>query len=106
MKLYSMLDSKLADLVLITGNAKGADQQAELWAEKNGVRNEIYPANWKLHGKAAGPIRNRQMLEEGKPDWVIAFPGGNGTAHMCLIAQRAKVKVTKIPYEEIAQIFI
>lgn len=103
--LNQMLGSKKRDVVLITGNAKGADQQAEIWAEKNGVRNEIYPANWKLHGKAAGPIRNKQMLEEGKPDWVIAFPGGNGTEHMCRIARNADVKVTKIPYEEITKMF-
>lgn len=86
------------DLVVITGNAKGVDQNVERWAEHSGVQNEIYPANWKLHGRAAGPIRNQQMLDEGKPDGVIAFPGGNGTAHMCRIAEKAGLKVKRIPY--------
>lgn len=32
-----------------------------------------FPAKWNEHGKAAGPIRNQQMLTEGKPDVVFAF---------------------------------
>ena len=52
-----------------------------------------YPANWKKHGRAAGPIRNKQMLEEAKPDLVIAFPGGAGTANMVKQAREAGVKV-------------
>lgn len=39
-------------------------------------------ADWKKHGKAAGPIRNGIMLRDGKPDMVVAFPGGRGTANM------------------------
>ena len=30
-------------------------------------------------GKKAGPLRNQRMLDEGKPDLVVAFPGGGGT---------------------------
>jgi hypothetical protein len=41
-----------------------------------------FPANWKVYGRAAGPIRNMKMLLEGKPDLVVAFPGGIGTADM------------------------
>ena len=42
---------------------------------------------------AAGPKRNQQMLDEAKPDMVVAFPGGKGTAHMRQIAKAAGVPV-------------
>lgn len=35
-----------------------------------------FPADWETHAKAAGPIRNRRMLEEGKPELVLAFKNG------------------------------
>jgi hypothetical protein len=51
------------------------------------------PAEWKKHGKRAGPLRNMRMLEEWKPDGVAAFPGGSGTADMIAQARNAGVKV-------------
>jgi hypothetical protein len=60
----------------------GADFWAFLWAKNNsGVEEEGHPADWKKHGKAAGPIRNSAMAKLGA-DLCIAFPGGNGTADM------------------------
>lgn len=73
--------------VLIHGCATGADIMAGEWAKANGIPVLEYPALWKLHNKRAGPIRNVQMLEEGNPDLVVAFPGGRGTAHMVGIAK-------------------
>lgn len=78
---------------IISGMAKGADQLAAQWAKDNWLPLLEFPANWKEHGRAAGPIRNQQMLVEGKPDLVVAFPGGNGTAHMVKIAREAGVEV-------------
>jgi predicted polyphosphate/ATP-dependent NAD kinase len=42
-------------------------------------------------GKAAGIIRNQRMLDEGKPDLVIAFQGGDGTADMVRRANKSKI---------------
>lgn len=61
------------NLVLIEGGAGGADRGAANWARRSGVPCEEYAAYWKEHGKAAGPLRNRQMLNEGKPELVLAF---------------------------------
>lgn len=58
---------------VIQGEATGADTLARLWAQQQGVLVESYPAQWGQLGKAAGPVRNRQMLEDGNPDFVIAF---------------------------------
>jgi hypothetical protein len=61
------------DIVIIAGGARGADHFAERWANFDRVPCEEYPADWATHGKAAGPIRNQQMLDDGKPDLVLAF---------------------------------
>ena len=80
---------------LIHGCAPGADSIAANWARTYGVKEARYPAEWNKHGKAAGPIRNANMLLEGKPELVVAFPGENGTAHMVQIATNAGVEVIK-----------
>ncbi len=53
------------------------------------------PANWDEYPRRAGIIRNREMLEH-KPDAVIAFEGGPGTANMVKIADRAGIAVYRI----------
>ena len=81
---------------VIQGGASGADMDAATWAVKRGVRDETFNADWKQHGRAAGPIRNQRMLDEGKPDLVVAFPGGRGTADMVRRAKAAGVPVMEI----------
>ena len=78
--------------VLIHGDASGADRLAGEWAAAAGIKVEAHPADWKKHGRAAGPIRNSQMLDE-KPDLVVAFPGGRGTADMVKKAKAAGLEV-------------
>lgn len=83
--------------LLIHGGAWGADWLADKWAEDvDDVTVQVFPADWETHGKAAGPIRNQQMLEEGLPDLVVAFPGGRGTSDMVARAKRAGVEVMMI----------
>jgi len=74
----------------------GADLLAIEWAICNWVPFTEYPAQWRVHGKAAGPIRNLQMLDEGKPVLVLAFPGGPGTADMVRKAYSRHVEVRRI----------
>ena len=66
---------------------------AAAWAAGRGIPVEVCKADWQGLGRAAGPIRNQQMLDEGQPDLVIAFPGGIGTANMTALAAKASVKV-------------
>lgn len=80
-------------ITIIHGGARGADSLADQWAVVNWVPFEEYKADWKTYGKAAGAIRNQRMLDEGKPDVVIAFPGGTGTADMIRRAKRAGIPV-------------
>jgi len=78
---------------LIHGAAKGADRLAGEWAKNNAVEEIACPADWKRHGRGAGPVRNKLMLEENQPDLVVAFPGVKGTAHMVSLAQKAGTKI-------------
>jgi predicted Rossmann-fold nucleotide-binding protein len=87
------------DVTVITGGATGVDGAAVDWGIVNWTGLEEYYADWKRHGRAAGPIRNKQMLDEGKPDLVVAFPGGKGTANMVKQAREAGVKVIEIEKE-------
>jgi hypothetical protein len=77
--------------VIIHGDARGADRMAGQWAKRQGIPVEVYPADWQRHGRAAGAIRNQQMLDEGKPDHVFAFAGGRGTADMLRRAKAANL---------------
>lgn len=79
---------------LIHGNASGVDSLAKTWAMTYKIPSvKSYPANWKKHGKSAGFVRNQQMLDEGKPDVVIAFDGGKGTRNMITISKKANIPV-------------
>ena len=82
---------------VIEGGAKGADAWAAMWARSHGLPVVTFPADWGRDGKAAGPKRNQRMIDEGKPDMVIAFPGGRGTADMVRRAKAAGVKVLEVP---------
>lgn len=79
--------------LLIEGGAKGADFMAREFAKWQGIPVKTFSADWDRLGKSAGPIRNKQMLDEGKPDLVVAFEGGKGTANMVRQAQEAGVRV-------------
>ncbi len=81
---------------IVEGGAKGADTLAKKWADSRRIGCQEFPADWNRYGKGAGHIRNKQMLDEGKPDLVVAFPGGKGTANMVKLAKEAGVEVIEV----------
>jgi len=82
--------------LVITGGARGADTMAHDWAVSRDIPTEVLMAEWERLGRKAGPLRNQRMLQEGKPDLVIAFPGGRGTANMIGQASADGVEVIAI----------
>lgn len=98
--IYKELD-KLAKEIsidcIIEGDARGADRIAGYWARRNRILNLKFPADWHTLGRKAGPLRNIQMLDEGKPDLVLAFhddiDNSKGTKHMITIAQERNIPV-------------
>lgn len=84
------------NVTLISGHAKGADTLAEKYASEKGIPIKVFPAEWTKYGKAAGPIRNRAMLDYAKEQnpVVVAFWNGKsrGTGNMIKQAQKAGVE--------------
>jgi len=86
---------------VIHGAAIGADRCADQWAGFNRIDCQRFPAEWKVYGKGAGPIRNARMLNEGQPDLVVAFPGGKGTGNMRKQATEQGVKLFDLADEKV-----
>jgi len=82
---------------VINGLARGADIMGRFWAFGKNISTADYPALWDKYGRAAGPIRNKQMLDEGNPDLVVAFHGdidnSKGTKNMI-----NQTRTRKIPF--------
>jgi hypothetical protein len=89
--------------VIIEGGARGADSLARSVAKELGLQYRTYPANWKEHHRAAGPIRNRKMLKDEDPDRVIAFhndiDSSKGTKDMITISVKAGKPVLLVSYD-------
>ena len=60
---------------IASGGARGADSLAKKISINREVSFTEYVADWEKHGNAAGPIRNRDMIDDFDPDIVLAFPG-------------------------------
>jgi len=91
---------------VISGAASGADLGGERWARSRNIPVKRFYANWDLHGRAAGPIRNTDMaryvatfLVDGGGACIL-FPGGRGTDHMRSAALDRKIPVFE--YAELA----
>ena len=86
-------------LTVVHGNCPtGADAVADKWASQSCLKGlvtvERFPADWDTFGKAAGPLRNQQMVDSGA-DLVLAFPLGKsrGTRHCMRVAREAGIPV-------------
>ena len=99
-KVYAALREELPVSLLIEGEAKGADTIAKQAAQRLGIKVLPFRADWRRYGRSAGPIRNQRMLDEGKPDLVLAFhenlEHSKGTKDMINRAKAAGVEVKLI----------
>jgi len=85
---------------VIEGEARGADTIAREEAERMGFQVIEFPAHWEKYGRAAGPIRNREMLDQ-QPALVIAFHNNlsqsKGTQDTVEEARRRGIQVIVYP---------
>lgn len=97
----SFLGNKLTShqVVVVSGHASGADSLGERFAQEHGLQVELHAANWQKHGRAAGPIRNKEMAECS--DALIAFWDGKsrGTKNMIDSARRYALDISIVPYK-------
>ena len=75
---------KECTLVFVSGHCRGADILGECYALENGFEIELYLADWKNYGKAAGPKRNKEMAQ--KADYIICFWDGKSKGTQSMIA--------------------
>lgn len=95
---WSALDdvlSKHGTFTLVVGDCPtGADAFARTWGGRHWVITEVHKADWRTHGRAAGPLRNKAMVDAGA-DLVLAFPLGRsaGTRGCMRLAAAAGIPV-------------
>ncbi len=85
------------DVVILSGMANGADMLAFNYANQNGIKVEEHPAEWDLHGKMAGFLRNAEMVREA--DITIAFfkdKETNGTKHTVSLSKKKKIPTVAV----------
>jgi len=99
--LFGVLDMLAEERVInaiIQGDCPtGADHLARMWAISRNHHFDRFPADWDKHGRAAGPIRNQRMIDEGRPTMGLAFKGGRGTADMARRLRAAGIPVHEYP---------
>ena len=83
---------------IVCGGAKGADELGKQFAENHKTAIKIFPADWDTHGKAAGPIRNKQMALYSSV--LIAFWDGKskGTKNMIELAKEYKLETLIVQF--------
>jgi len=80
---------------VVSGGADGVDRSGEYFADEYNLDIKIFPADWKAHGKAAGPIRNKQMAEYADALLLIWDGESRGSASM----KNEMLKLNKPVYE-------
>ena len=97
-------DSLKEEIEIVSGHARGADSLGERYAQEHSIKCTLFPADWKKYGRAAGPIRNKQMLEYATEQeaGLIAFWNGEskGTKNMISIAEKAGIEVKIVRYQK------
>ena len=80
--------------VIVSGTAKGADMFGELWADERNLLIQRFPADWKKHGKRAGPLRNELMAKNAE-GLVAGWNGkSRGTQSMIELASKLGLRIT------------
>lgn len=117
---YNMLDFSIDKILaqnklsydqieVVSGHADGADTLGELYAKKHNINLKTFPADWSNYGRAAGPIRNKQMIDYIKngPAVVAAFvsPKSIGTKNTIALAKQENIKTYEIAYSNKTESF-
>lgn len=86
-------DSNFLITEVVCGSAPGVDTIGFDWAWENGIPVKSFPADWRKHGKAAGPIRNKAMSEYADALILVWDGKSRGSENMLLHAQQRGLPV-------------
>jgi hypothetical protein len=101
------IDKESTITAIVHGDCPGADKLASEWAEDNNKTIHAHPAQWKKYGRAAGPIRNQEMLNTHPDiDLIVALPGGRGTEGMIKLAEAKGIKIHRVTNKSEASMFM
>ena len=78
---------------ILQGGASGVDNMAVVYGRENSIPVESHAANWKIHGKAAGPIRNREMAANADALIAIWNKKSSGTKNMIEEAKKRNLLI-------------
>ena len=97
-KMNRILSNITDEIVVVSGNARGADSLGEKYATEMGYKLEKYPANWDKYGKRAGYLRNEQMADVAHACVCFWDSKSKGTKHMIDLANEKKLKLRVVKY--------
>lgn len=81
------------DVILVEGGALGADRGCRIVAKELGWDIITVNADWAIHGKAAGSIRNQKMLDDYRIDKAVGFWDGQSRGSKDMIDRLDKAKI-------------
>lgn len=97
---YYLSNLDKCNIVIVSGAARGADKLGEKYAKERGYRIDSHPADWNTYGKAAGYIRNKEMVDIASA--AICFWDGEskGTKHTIDLCREKGIPVKVVKYKE------
>ena len=92
------------EVTVVHGGAAGVDVMAEFWAKEVTARTEVHyviSADWQEHGKSAGYLRNKRMVDLGA-DVCLAFirNGSKGATMTADLAEKAGIPTHRFVVDE------
>ncbi len=81
---------------VVSGCADGIDSLGEKFARKYVIPVKHFPADWNTHGKAAGPIRNKQMAQYADALLLVWDGESKGSASMKRYAKEYGITVYEV----------
>lgn len=83
------------EIWILSGCAKGADNLGEKYAQERGYYLAEFPADWDLHGRKAGVLRNQEMADEADALIVFIKNQSRGSLDMLRRAEKRGLKIRR-----------
>ena len=89
----AILDSKFRITTVISGGAAGVDSLGERWAKERGIPVERHLPDWGKNGRAAGLMRNEEMVDCAEALIAVWDGASRGTKYSIDYARKRSIPV-------------